>query len=131
MELKNLFDPLPIPSAIKPTGTYKGKPFYDVRMIETLHKFHSDLPKTKVWGYNGMVPGPTFEVKKDHPVYVRWSNDLPKNTSYLLIQPFTGPMITQKYELLYIYMEAQVNQIAMVILKHGLRKTFNKQDLVS
>ncbi|MGW5983671.1 multicopper oxidase family protein [Bacillus mycoides] len=78
MELKKFIDPLPIPSAIKPIGTYKGKPFYDVRMVETLHKFHSDLPKTKVWGYNGMVPGPTFEVKKDHPVYVRWSNDLPE-----------------------------------------------------
>lgn len=62
--IKKFIDPLPIPSAIKPIGTYKGKPFYDVRMVETLHKFHSDLPKTKVWGYNGMVPGPTFEVKK-------------------------------------------------------------------
>lgn len=57
---------------------YKGRPFYDVCMIETLHKFHRDLPKTKVWGYNGLVPGPTFNVEKNQPVYVRWANNLPK-----------------------------------------------------
>lgn len=76
--LKKFVDSLPIPSIIKPKGTYKGKPLYDVRMIETLHKFHRDLPKTKVWGYNGLVPGPTFDVEKNHPIYVRWTNDLPK-----------------------------------------------------
>jgi spore coat protein A len=64
IETKKFVDSLPIPSIIKPKGTYKGQPLYEVRMIETLHKFHRDLPETKVWGYNGLVPGPTFEVEK-------------------------------------------------------------------
>lgn len=57
---------------------YKGRPFYDVCMIETLHKFHRDLPKTKVWDYNGLVPDPTFNVEKNQPIYVRWANNLPE-----------------------------------------------------
>ncbi|MGG0476246.1 multicopper oxidase family protein [Priestia aryabhattai] len=78
MELKKFVDTLPIPSIIRPKGMYKGRPFYDVCMIETLHKFHRDLPKTKVWGYNGLVPGPTFNVEKNQPIYVRWANNLPE-----------------------------------------------------
>jgi len=77
LELKKFVDVLPIPSIIRPKGIYKGRPFYDVCMIETLHKFHRDLPKTKVWGYNGLVPGPTFNVEKNQPIYVRWANNLP------------------------------------------------------
>ncbi|MEK6449658.1 multicopper oxidase family protein [Priestia aryabhattai] len=78
MELKKFVDTLPIPSIISPKGMYKGRPFYDVCMIETLHKFHRDLPKTKVWGYNGLVTGPTFNVEKNQPIYVRWANNLPE-----------------------------------------------------
>lgn len=77
MQIDKFVDSLPIPSVIKPTGTYKGKPFYDVRMIETLHKFHRDIPITRVWGYNGLVPGPTFEAERYHPIYVKWTNNLP------------------------------------------------------
>lgn len=77
MELKKFVDALPIPSFITPKETYKGAPLYEVSMIETLHKFHRDLPKTKVWGYNGLVPGPTFNIEKNQPIYVRWTNHLP------------------------------------------------------
>jgi spore coat protein A len=31
-----------------------------------------------MWGYNGMWPGPTFEVRKGQPVSVKWINQLPK-----------------------------------------------------
>ncbi|MCM3733193.1 multicopper oxidase domain-containing protein [Fictibacillus nanhaiensis] len=77
MELEKFVDALPIPSIITPKEIYKGKPLYHVRMIETLHKFHRDLPNTKVWGYNGLVPGPTFNVERNKPIYVRWTNHLP------------------------------------------------------
>ena len=30
-----------------------------------------------MWGYNGMWPGPTFEVKKGQATNVRWINELP------------------------------------------------------
>ncbi|MFC0190012.1 multicopper oxidase family protein [Fictibacillus aquaticus] len=77
MVLRKFVDALPIPSVIKPCGTHKGKPFYKVQMLEALHQFHRDLPETRVWGYNGMVPGPTFEVEQNHPIYVKWENKLP------------------------------------------------------
>jgi spore coat protein A, manganese oxidase len=40
-------------------------------------QLHRDLPPTTVWGYNGMYPGPTFEVLRNHPILVRWENHLP------------------------------------------------------
>ncbi len=30
-----------------------------------------------MWGYNGMWPGPTFEVRKGQPLWVKWRNQLP------------------------------------------------------
>jgi spore coat protein A len=30
-----------------------------------------------MWGYNGMWPGPTFEVRKGQPISVKWTNQLP------------------------------------------------------
>lgn len=77
LDLEKFVDPLPIPSIIKPIEKYKGQPLYEVRMLETLHKFHRDLPAAKVWGYNGLVPGPTFNVERNQPIYVRWTNHLP------------------------------------------------------
>lgn len=58
------------------------------------------FPKTKVWGYEGIVtdpdtckpvcfhssPGPTFEVKRDVPANVQWVNDL-TNPSFLPVDP--------------------------------------------
>ncbi|MGE7907215.1 multicopper oxidase family protein [Peribacillus sp. NPDC094092] len=77
MKFKKFVDRLPIPQVIKSRKTSKNNP-YVVRMKQTRHQFHQNLPKTKVWAYNGLVPGPTFEVKKDKPIYVKWKNELPK-----------------------------------------------------
>ncbi|WHY99335.1 multicopper oxidase family protein [Peribacillus simplex] len=78
MQFKKFVDRLPIPPVIKSRKTTKNNP-YVVSMIQTRHQFHQNLPRTKVWAYNGSVPGPTFEVKKDKPIYVKWKNELPKN----------------------------------------------------
>ncbi|WHY59475.1 multicopper oxidase family protein [Peribacillus simplex] len=77
MQFKKFVDRLPIPPVIKSRKTTKNNP-YVVSMVQTRHQFHQNLPKTKVWAYNGLVPGPTFEVKKDKPIYVKWKNKLPK-----------------------------------------------------
>lgn len=37
--------------------------------------------RTKVWGYNGLVPGPTIDVEQGRPVVVRMVNDLPNHPS--------------------------------------------------
>jgi len=40
------------------------------------HRFHRDLPESAVWGYDGMVPGPTIEAERGQPVTVQWRNEL-------------------------------------------------------
>jgi spore coat protein A len=40
------------------------------------HRFHRDLPESVIWGYGGMVPGPTIEAERGQPVTVRWRNEL-------------------------------------------------------
>ena len=45
---------------------------------ETTHKFNKFFPPTTVWGYDGLYPGPTIEAKKDTPIYVKWTNNLPE-----------------------------------------------------
>lgn len=41
------------------------------------HQYHSNLPLTKVWGFNGNVPGQTFHARYNEPVLIRRYNQLP------------------------------------------------------
>src|ERR1700742_2961731 len=41
-----------------------------VRMREIHQKLHRDLPPTRMWGYNGTWPGPTFETRSGQPITV-------------------------------------------------------------
>src|SRR6266576_3928693 len=34
-----------------------------VRLETTTHRFHRDLPPSRVWTYDGLLPGPTIEVR--------------------------------------------------------------------
>jgi len=84
--LRKFVDALSVPSTIAPSGTLNGAPFYDVRMKPLRKKLHRDLPATSLWGYNGEYPPPTFEVRRGHPIAVKWGNDLP-GTHFLPIDP--------------------------------------------
>lgn len=77
MSLDKFVDALPIPPVLKAKGKRDGIPFYEVTMKQFQQKLHRDLPPTTVWGYNGMYPGPTFEVKRNQPILVKWENQLP------------------------------------------------------
>lgn len=77
--IKKFVDPLPIPKILTPTRYENhGEAFYKIDMRETNHQFHKDFPFTRVWGYNGICPGPTIEANKDSPIQVEWVNQLPK-----------------------------------------------------
>ncbi|WP_270181107.1 multicopper oxidase family protein [Alkalihalobacillus sp. CinArs1] len=76
--LEQFVDRLPIMPVIQPQSFKDQIPFYEVTMKESLLKLHRDLPPTRVWGYNGLFPGPTFQVFRDHPVRVLWKSDLPQ-----------------------------------------------------
>lgn len=77
MTLKKFVDALPIPRVMRPKGKQNGIPYYEVTMEEIQQKLHRDLPPTTVWGYNGMYPGPTFDVNRNEPILVKWDNQLP------------------------------------------------------
>ncbi|AIG26653.1 multicopper oxidase family protein [Brevibacillus laterosporus] len=77
MSLKKFVDALPIPPVIEPKGKRDGIPFYEVKMRQIQQKLHRDLPPTTVWGYNDMYPGPTFNVRRNRPILVKWENKLP------------------------------------------------------
>lgn len=79
MILEKFVDELPIPEVIKPINEVKGHPYYEIIMKEVFQRLHRDLPLTKIWGYEGTYPGPTFEVEKNTPIYIKWINDLPVN----------------------------------------------------
>ncbi len=77
MALEKFADELPIIETLQPQKKSDGSTYYEVTMKECFHKLHRDLPPTRLWGYNGLFPGPTIDVNKDENVYIKWMNDLP------------------------------------------------------
>jgi len=71
--LASYVTPLAVPLVIRPQPGVT----VPIRMVPFQHKAHHDLPAATMWGYNGMWPGPTFEVRKGQPLSVKWSNQLP------------------------------------------------------
>jgi spore coat protein A, manganese oxidase len=67
-------DPLPIPPVISP-----GSSTVNIEMTQFRQKLHRDLPSTRLFGYNGTYPGPTFEVRSGSPISVQWKNELPSH----------------------------------------------------
>jgi spore coat protein A, manganese oxidase len=77
-------DPLPVPPIARPVGLRPSPndpsrkvPYYRIEMREFAHKLHRDLPPTRLWGYNGAFPGPTFETRSGNELLVEWVNRLP------------------------------------------------------
>jgi len=73
--LASYVTPLSIPPIVGPPGG--GAPVL-IHMRPFRHRAHRDLPAAMMWGYNGMWPGPTIEVRKSQQISVKWSNHLPK-----------------------------------------------------
>ena len=84
LTLTRYVDPLPIPPVIRPAQPSSAKSAsaklikpVSITMRQCQHKAHRDLPPTSLWGYNGIWPGPTIEVRKGQPLTVNWTNHLP------------------------------------------------------
>ena len=75
--LEKYKDPLPIPRVIQPLTIRKGQPIYELTMTQFYQNLHSDMPDTKVWGYEHSYPGPTIEAFSHCPIAVNWVNQLP------------------------------------------------------
>jgi spore coat protein A len=73
VSLASYVTPLAIPEYIRP----KPGVTVPIQMRPFRHKAHRDLPEANMWGYNGMWPGPTFEVRRGESTSVKWTNNLP------------------------------------------------------
>ena len=77
-------DALPIPDTAKSTEMRPSPenppvkiPYYRIasRAFET--KVHRDMKPTRMWGFGGAFPGPTFDLRSGQEVLVEWANELP------------------------------------------------------
>src|SRR5690348_15131934 len=66
-------DALPLPSRLIAVE-HDGRLTVGIRA--GTHRFHRDLPVSSIWGFEGMVPGPTLETERGRPVTVQWRNEL-------------------------------------------------------
>ncbi len=72
--LAKYVDPLPIPAVRDPDGTGDGGDYYEIPLEQFSQKLHSDLPETRLWGYDGLYPGKTIEVRRNESIEVRFDN---------------------------------------------------------
>ena len=105
LDLASYVDPLPIPPVIRPP---QNGNVLTAKMSECRQKIHRDLSPTELWGYNGVWPGPTLEVRKGQSLTVKWTNNLP--TKHFL------PIDTTIHG-----SEASVPQVRTVVHVHGAR----------
>lgn len=90
VSLTKFRDQLPIPGRLKPVYKNKQATYYEVRMLEAYHSFHSELPATLIWGYEGMCPGPVIEVRRNEKVLIKWENQLPEKHFLPVDKTFHG-----------------------------------------
>jgi len=83
-KLEAFVDPLPLPAVARctgfrssPDGSSREVPSYQIEMREVFSEVHRDLPPTRQWGIQGLMPGPTFETRKGDGLLVEWVNRLP------------------------------------------------------
>ncbi len=81
--------PFTVPPVLAPVRTDATTDYYRLSMEPAVTEFIPGL-KTEVWGYNGIVPGPTFRVRKGREVVVRQINNLPQQHPTLLYTPWTS-----------------------------------------
>ncbi len=60
-------------------SNWPAQKFYTLHTKEAMHSFHPQLPTQKIWGYDGLLPGPTFVARYGEPIIVRNYNELPSN----------------------------------------------------
>jgi spore coat protein A, manganese oxidase len=95
--LKRFVDPLPIIEIAKPVGLRpdpanpaRKLPFYRMVMAEVESHVHRDLPPTRMWGFNGISPGPVIEARSGNGILVEWVNQLPQRHLFTIDHNLMG-----------------------------------------
>ncbi len=89
-DLKKFVEPLTIPARAKPLRESKDEAIYRVEMRQFQAKCHPDMPATTFWGYDGMCPGPTFNVRRGQAIQVEWLNQLPERHLFTVDHTLCG-----------------------------------------
>jgi len=77
VSLERYIDPLPLPKRLIPQSVGVKSSECRIRMMEFSQQLHSQLPPTRLWGYEGQYPGPTIEAMQGRPIRIQWENHLP------------------------------------------------------
>ena len=59
---------------------FPAQKFYTLDTGVGWHKFHAQVAEQEIWGYDRMLPGPTFVARYGEPIIVRNYNNLPANS---------------------------------------------------
>ena len=84
-KLAAFVDPLPIPDVARSTELRPSPddaklkiPHYRLAMRQFESKVHRDMKSTRLWGFDGLSPGPTLESQSGQGMLVEWANELPR-----------------------------------------------------
>jgi FtsP/CotA-like multicopper oxidase with cupredoxin domain len=68
-------------------GSYAGKfpprKFYETFAREANHKFSPSWGNSKIWGFDGLYPGPRYNAYYGEPIMVRFHNRLPSRSTHV------------------------------------------------
>jgi FtsP/CotA-like multicopper oxidase with cupredoxin domain len=67
-------------AAFQRTADFVPQKYYELHVKPLQHSFHPELPTQTMWGYDGVLPGPTFAARYGEPVIVRIFNELPADS---------------------------------------------------
>lgn len=90
--LERYVDPLRVPRRLRPVRSGKEGDEYVIRLLEFSRRLHSQLPPTRLWGFDGEYPGPTFDVWRGRPVVAEWQNHLPTRHLFVVDPHIHGAM---------------------------------------
>ncbi len=80
-ELTPYMAPLPVPPVLRPASDDVLHET-EIALRPAWVRLHPQLPPTLMWGYDGQVPGPTIEVRREQRVRIAWTNRIPKDSEY-------------------------------------------------
>ncbi|AHH98175.1 hypothetical protein KALB_4813 [Kutzneria albida DSM 43870] len=74
-KLEAFRDPLPALRSVRGSRV-DGVQQLTIRMRPATVRLHSQLPPTRIWGFEGQFPGPIIEARRGQPLRVVWTNEL-------------------------------------------------------
>jgi len=81
---------LPIPPVLPPVRSDATADHYEIVQREAFAEIIPGI-RTRIWGYNGIAPGPTIEARRGRPVVVTYTNRLDRPTVVHLHGGMTRP----------------------------------------